>query len=595
MFAVLPKLGRAFVFVAPLLAVLALPGIADPTRILPLGDSITAGALAGPNGIPAEDGGYGRGGYRYYLERFLEASDGLPNFEIIGNSPDAGGTIASFAGKWFLNDKPMKFTTHGGYPGFSIEQIRDLVADGTEPVVQSDVVLLQVGTNNVGYGSSTPATAAEIAGWRSAYESLLDAILAKSATARVVMAKIPPVAEGTPYWDDGEYIVPGTVAANAARIEPFNTEVVEVVHADYAATYPGRFFLVDNFTGLDPENEATSFATATNSEDFFTGQGDGIHPYNAGHRKMAVGFWNGYQRAQGKAATAVVTPLDDPDGDGVGGADVGLLGDGTLRQGDADKVTDQPYVMASTDPGERAKLYLRLDLSGLPKQWDEARFNLIFWGAPSGTPNFGNCCDDQPSTATFEIHGIPDGGDDWTEEGITWATAPGNDPGGDGVTGTFLGGIVVPGGLQTGEVVSISTPELLDFVNHQRGLDGMVTFAVTGTVPDPGFRVSFQDSDLRDYAPAFLQLADSVVEPAPADFRILSADFDLEAEPLPEVEIRFVSDESQTYLVSASDDLRTFDEVLASGIPGAPGAGETTIIIPMPDGRERLVLRVERQ
>ncbi len=576
-----PKSGGALRAAAMALLVAGAFG-EPPTKILPIGDSITAGALGGPN-----SGTYGRGGYRYFLERFLEASDGLGNYSIIGsNLDDAGGTLVADAGKWHLNEKPLKFISHSGYPGDTIEGIEALVDDDTIPVAASDVILLQIGTNNVGYQSATPATPGEVAGWRSAYEALLDAILSKSGTAAVVMAKIPPVADGSNI---------GNAAANGARIEPFNEEVVATVHAAYAASHPGRFFLIDNYTPLDPENTGISFPAANNTQDFFTGLGDGVHPYNAGHRKMAVRFWQGYQRVKGKAAVAIVTPLDDPDGDGLAGADACVLGNGGTRLGEGTDVADQPYVVASSAPGQRAKFYLKLDLSGLPKQWDEARFNLIFWGAPGSNPTFSNCCDDNPVASTFEVYGIADGEDDWTEDTIDWTDAPGNDPSGNGVTGTLLGSIQVPLGLQTGEVVSMSTTALRDFVNFGRGRDGMLTFAVVGTAVDPSARVSFQDSDLRDYAPAFLQLADSVIAPAPVGFRILEAAFDFEAGSGPEVELRFVSSDAESYLVSGSDDLETFDEVLVSGIAGAPGVSETTVVVPLPDGREKLFLRIERQ
>lgn len=586
-----PKPGGSFS--AVVVALLLAEARADPpTAILPVGDSITAGALGGPNSFLApENGGLGRGGYRYYLERFLEASDGLLSFEVIGNSPEAGGTIASFAGKWFENDKPMKFIEHSGYPGFLIEQIETLVVDGTIPVADSDVILLQIGSNNVGYWKAIPATPAEIAGWRAEYEDLLDAILAKSATCKVVMATIPPVAAGT---DDGSGRIRGVLAANAGRIEPFNAQVA-AVYETYAAAHPGRFEIVDNYGDLDPLNASSDpgFATAENSNDFYTGEGDGIHPYNGGHLKMAVNFWEGYQRARGKVKATIVTPLDDTDGDGVAGADAAVLGGGTRRPMQPNNPADQPYVLAGTTPGERAKFYLKLDLSGLPKQWDEARFNLIFWGAPGNHPTFGNCCDDQPATATVSVYGIADGGDDWTEDTITWATAPGNDPDGNGVSGTLLGQITVPQGLQTGEVVSMSTPALRDFVNLSRGADGLVTLAVVGDDLDPGFRLSFQDSDLRDYAPAFLQLAASSLSAVPPDFRILGADFDLEAQPQPEVVLHFASSEGETYLVSASEDMESFDEVLASGIPGASGASETSVTVALPAGRSGMFLRVE--
>ena len=554
-------------------------------RVLPLGDSITAGALGGPNSPE-----YDRSGYRYFLERYLEGSEGgAGGFTFTGsvNDPANAGTIASYAGQWFGGSKPLNHPLHSGYPGYSIGQIRALVANDTVPVSTTDVILLQIGTNNVAYGSGVPATPAEIAGWKSDYEELLDAILSKSATVKVVMAKIPPVTSGGGI---------GNIAANAARIEPFNEEVVGVLWAEYAAAHPGRFLLVDHYSLLDPLNFNAdwTFATADNSHDFFTGLGDGVHPYNAGHRKFAGSFWQALKRAAGAGAARLVTPLDDSDGDGQAGADIGLLGGGAKRNGvgtgGGTEVFDQPFVMASADPALRAKYYLKLDLSGLPKNWDEARLGFVFWGAPGGIPDWGNCCNNMPAAGTYEIHGIADGGDAWTEAGVTWENAPGNQIDGNGTTGELLGSFVVPAGTVTGDIVGISSPALRDFINLRRGADGMVTFAVVGTTEDPGHRMTVQDSDFRDYAPPFLQL--TAAPDAGGPLKLISSEVDLSSVPAT-ASLTFGSEAGNTYLVSASADLATFDEVLVSGVAGT--AGQTTVIVPLPAGRDRLYLRVERQ
>ena len=563
--------------------------VREPARVLPLGDSITAGALGGPN-----SGEFYRGGYRYFLERFLEGSEaGAGGFRFTGsvNEPDGGGwgTIASFAGQWFAGAKPLKHPSHSGYPGDSIGQIAARVADGTIPVEDSDLILLQIGTNNVQYNNPVAATPAEIAAWKSAYGALLDAILAESPTVKVAVAKIPPVTDGAT----------STRAANAARVIPFNEQVVAAVHAEHAASHPGRFFLVDNFSPLDPlnANDDASFATPTNEHDYFTGLGDGVHPYNAGHRKIAANFWRATRLAEGARDARLITPFDDPDGDGAAGADITLLGNGGKRNGTGTgggtEVFDQPFVLASADANARAKFYLKLDLSGLPKTWDEARFNLVFWGAPAANPDWGNCCDDTPAATTLRLYGIPDGGDDWTEESITWANAPGNDPDGNGVNGLHLGDIVVPAGASSGDVLGVSSSALRDFINHHRGRDGIVTFVVAGATADPGFLVSFQDGDFRDYAPPFLQLVDDGLGLPPAPLHFLDHSFDFAAHPVPVARLTFRSGTGERYLVSASDDLSSFDEVLLSDIPGE--AGQTTVIVPLPAGRERLFLRVERQ
>ena len=157
----------------------------------------------------------------------------------------------------------------------------------------------------------------------------------------------------------------------------------------------------------------------------------------------------------------------------------------------------------------------------------------------------------------------------------------------------MLGDLVVPSGASSGDIISVSSPALRDFINHQRGADGMVTLAVVGVAEDPGFLVTIQDSDFRDYAPPFLQLrSDPEAVPATA-LRMLASSFDLNANPSPLATLTFSSGAGETYLVSASTDLRHFDEVLLADIPGADG--QTTVQVPLPAGRDRLFLRVERQ
>jgi hypothetical protein len=203
---------------------------------------------------------------------------------------------------------------------------------------------------------------------------------------------------------------------------------------------------------------------------------------------------------------------------------------------------------------------------------------------------------DAPSATILKLYGIPDGADAWSGAGITWSNAPGNEINGNSVTGTYLGDLIIPAGAQTGDVISVSSPALRDFVNHQRGLDGLLTFAVTGDGANPGYFPSFQDSDFRDYASSFLQLTRTTALPTAADLRILTHEFDLAATPVPKVAVTFSSDSSRTYLLSGSTDLQRFDAVLAAGIEGAAAESSTTVVADLPASPGgRFFIRIEQE
>lgn len=558
--------------------VLSTPSSLGQTRVLPLGDSITAGSQGGPYSPP-----HSRGGYRYFLERFLEGSEGgASGFIFTGSVTAAPGTIASYAGKWYpeANSKPLNHPAHSGYSGYTIALIDGLVADDTIPVASSDVVLLQIGTNDIGVMNvpPQPATQVEMSGWLADYQALLDRILSKSTSVKIVMAKIPPITSGS---------VIGNIATNQARIEPFNAQVVQVLYETYSVDHPGRFFLVDNYLPLDPLNVEDSYATATNQTDFLTVIGDGVHPYNAGHRKIAINFWKAFQLSQGAADVDLVTVHD-------GGADACIRQIGSAPDGHGE--SSQPWIRSSTDPSLRAKYYVKLDLSGKPKYWEEVQFNLVFWGAPASAPNFGNCCDDASAPVTLQLYGIPDGQDQWDEGSITWTNAPGNQTDGNSVTGIYLGDLVIPSGSQTGDVISVSTTALRDFVNYQRGVDGLITLVVTGGDVDPGYFPTFSDSQFRDYSSSFLQMKRGSSLPSQQDFRIVSFDVDTASAPLIQGQVTFLSEPVCRYLLSTSKDLKTFDEVLIPDIEGAIGSTSVNFSTTVPPNSEgRFFLRVEKK
>jgi lysophospholipase L1-like esterase len=114
-----------------------MPLPANPLKILPLGDSITEGTVAG--------------GYRAPLYAALTV-DGY-NVAYVGDqTTNPGGGL------------PAGQNRHEGFPSNTSAQLRTQI-DGTGIIQtsQPDAVLLPVGTNDIGYGASFATTDANIA------------------------------------------------------------------------------------------------------------------------------------------------------------------------------------------------------------------------------------------------------------------------------------------------------------------------------------------------------------------------------------------------------------------------------------------------
>ena len=116
-----------------------------PTRIMPLGDSIT-------NGFPVA------GGYRNRLHQLLTAAG--YNVDFIGTQTDNGaGTLPD--------------PDHEGHSGWRIGQLDANIAGWFGAMADPDVVLLHIGTNDFGSSTDTPNAI-----------NRLDALIAKIATLR---------------------------------------------------------------------------------------------------------------------------------------------------------------------------------------------------------------------------------------------------------------------------------------------------------------------------------------------------------------------------------------------------------------------------
>jgi lysophospholipase L1-like esterase len=121
---------------------------ATPVKVLPLGDSITFGCGDGCNGLGCGDQcavsrPSCQAGWRAGLWRRLSQS---------GNSSEAWDFVGTQE-----NGPEDIDRQHEGHPAWKIEQIRG-ISEKWLPT-QPDVILLHLGTNNLGIGLQSPATA----------------------------------------------------------------------------------------------------------------------------------------------------------------------------------------------------------------------------------------------------------------------------------------------------------------------------------------------------------------------------------------------------------------------------------------------------
>ncbi|MEV4351271.1 GDSL-type esterase/lipase family protein [Actinoplanes sp. NPDC049596] len=156
-----------------------------PIKVMPLGDSITAGG-----------GSTQLDGYRADLrERLISA--GL-DVDFVGSAPYGASA-----------DPDTE-----GHPGWTIEQVQEILTDRLA-AYQPDVILLQLGTNNM-----NPARHAA-AGAPAALTRMLETIRTARPAAQVFVARIPGTAFYGGQWqvNTGQYnaAVPAIVAAAGPR------------------------------------------------------------------------------------------------------------------------------------------------------------------------------------------------------------------------------------------------------------------------------------------------------------------------------------------------------------------------------------------
>jgi hypothetical protein len=159
-------------------------------RIMPVGDSITAGYTDNPNwNVPFDFG------YRGALYDLLQAN--FPGrFTFVGASPEPWNNAA---GKLLTPPTPpspdlrlVDQDHHRGYGGWNATSISNYIGlwlASDDP----DIVLLMAGINDIGPGSSAPPTAAE-----NGLTAIVETIVAHKPDTEVLVAQITPYSGDTP-------------------------------------------------------------------------------------------------------------------------------------------------------------------------------------------------------------------------------------------------------------------------------------------------------------------------------------------------------------------------------------------------------------
>jgi lysophospholipase L1-like esterase len=236
----------AALFAALALAVArpALSAAATPVRIMPLGDSITAGP----------------GCWRAMLWNDLRTA-GYTNIDFVGSVADGGCNY----GYSYDGDNEG----HGGYSATGIADQNQLPPwlDAARP----DIVLMHLGTNDM-WGGYIP-----IANVLAAYTKLVGQMRAANPAMKIIVAQIIPMnPSGCPTCAADVAALDNAVPGWAAGLSTAQSPIV----------------VVDQWTGFDP-------ATDT---------GDGVHPNDGGFRKMANRWYPAVARVLGGVVPPSPTP-----------------------------------------------------------------------------------------------------------------------------------------------------------------------------------------------------------------------------------------------------------------------------------------------
>lgn len=234
-------------------------------NILPLGDSITFGC--GSDVVP----GYwatcptDAGGYRWPLYQYATAAGWGP-FVYVGSVNMTGPT-----------DMPVEQRRHEGHPGWRTDQI--LAVNATWLSYSPDIILIHLGTNDIGQARSVPSILANMA-------TLLQLIQEKRPLAKVYVATILNMSNAAhPEW------VP--------ILAQYNAGLAGVVSAAVSAGQSASLVDINGETGLCPYGgQALVNGTLTQvccNGNTPSSPNDWIHPTAAGYALMGQAWWRALQ------------------------------------------------------------------------------------------------------------------------------------------------------------------------------------------------------------------------------------------------------------------------------------------------------------
>ena len=247
---------------------------AAPLRIMPLGDSITAGYTDNPHWTVDFEFGYRSGLYT----RLTKAGY---DFTFVGGSPEPwvskygdptrGGTY-----KPKLDLRDLGQDGHEGYGGWTIGGIDGIITDRIK-VHKPDIILLMIGTNQ--RNSKSPADLSNLVG----------KIVTHAPDAHLIVAQIIPIAAGHDSQNES--------------VHTFNTYIRETLVPTYAAK-GANVSTVDLFTMfLSDPDDPTSVKAGTHAD-------NAVHPSTAMSDKMAQAWFDGIEAVSALAPGAQAEVID---------------------------------------------------------------------------------------------------------------------------------------------------------------------------------------------------------------------------------------------------------------------------------------------
>ncbi len=243
----------------------SLASAADPIRIMPLGDSITAGTTDSQWNVPFSFG------YRGHLYELL--TDAGYDFQFVGGSPEPWngapyGVPPAIVGP---DLRTVGQDAHRGYGGSVISDI--LNGNGYDPGVVAalnadhpDIVLLMIGINDIArYGNGGDPVDA-----KNSIHALVDTILTTAPDVKLIVAQIHPY-------------VDGSLTDSVSNYNSYITDTLVPAYSDqgYHISTVDQY---SNFVLSDGSSDASLYSYI-------------IHPNVAGYEKVASTWFEGIQAA----------------------------------------------------------------------------------------------------------------------------------------------------------------------------------------------------------------------------------------------------------------------------------------------------------